>query len=1501
MELQKSRQRISVLMSMFFAQVEGAKAMGENDISHIAETMLIPIFNEIYGYKNLKNLNFSEKSNYPSVDLGDEVSRVAIQVTATSNNEKIKDTLRKFVKYKLYEKYDRVIIYILTKKENSYSGRGYKSIIKGCLQFDKDKDIQDYTDILKVISSLQLDEVRKIERILEKNFGNPNASYKVYSGREVADRVEELLHDYTYLFVGRETELETIDKFLLENGSGILTVTGKAGFGKTALLANWIKHSRKKDLFVAYHFFNQRYEVTRSTTNGYRNLLNQVFTYYDLAPETISIEDRNLHEVLYGILQERGARPAKPLVIVIDGLDEAEQILLPFQVSWPKGIYVIVSARADGEENPIYLADWSKKTKPLHLENLASPAIAEYLSHVGNGELIELAKDDQFIEKVERNTQGFPLYLRFLSEELINTAQSGQDVLEVLAKTPKEFRGYVKHQFGQLAKDGGVKRNKKLRKLFSLLTVALGSLTSNEITQLTGLDVWELQDLPWQVTRWFSIQHPENAPSLYTFSHPLLAREFANILEQDGQSAQDILLRFCRSWSKHNSPYALQYYVPHLAEINEFDELFTVASNTEFRQAQEQHLPNDPGLPLRTTRTALLNAITADDPIAMAEFTLDHARQVKTITEQSPLETLRAGYLERAWKLAEIGEQKSRILWYLLLIWELVDEGRLADAEATLKLIYEVEPLRLSGWQGEYAAFLLKKVADYNQDHAIILSLGLLEEDDLISLALYFASDGQISLALMLAASPDEDWHQINAFCRIATTSVRSNYINNAQMAFQCAIAIALDIKDTREQSKFIADIAKSQVEVNLIEDALVLAEHTSYLIDYIEVMSSLVPAMITNEDKHKAQSIISSVIEMVKQVTNVNERTWLLHKIGRIQAAAGFLNEATALLDSITDTELSEMVLLDIVKNLASSSDINKALHLLNTILNTSNKIDGLCAVALAQTHAGADKIAQQTFAEALSMAMQIKGALDRALELEGISLAQAEAGYIQAAVATAKLIPSEHGFDDVKDEAVGLIALGQARMGDIIGALQLLRDKTGLNTRELSQIAKIHAQSGNIEQALWLAGIIMNRNIFNGADALLTIAKVQITQGHSTEARSNLAVALTTKKFEYLWWRVLAESLSDIAKIQIDCGHIDEARTTLSNASMIAKMIRVSPNWLLDFSLEKITQLQLQIGHYDDAMETALALDDEHWKASCIEMVNRAKNQVHYLNQKPHTVKHPILNGKEKTQIQANPPTLIELLTEARGKQSLSERIEDLCTVAVLTANCSDIDNAQVIFDEALMATRQIEDEDTRNALFEEISNAQARAGLIEEALRTAKESDDYSAALKSIVEGLLEADLLDEALRIATTIPHELIRGQILSKVAIAFAKKANMATAKKIIDDLIASIQEDNSEGWNTDILVAVAKAQATVGFGSQAVQTIQMITRDHDKHLPEVASLLTEKGDKDNFKRLLLACAYYDAASYNICSSIAKLYPERASTIANIVLSYSRQDIEAHMA
>jgi len=161
-------------MSAFVTQVKGATSMGRTDINKVAESVLIPLFKEVYTYTNLQNLNDVEKNNYPAIDLGDETARVAIQITSTTDSEKIKDTLRGFVEYKLYEKYDNLIVYILTEKQKSYSGRGYQSIIQGRFAFDKNKDIRDYQDFLRKIATLQVDRLRRILNILEANFGDGN-------------------------------------------------------------------------------------------------------------------------------------------------------------------------------------------------------------------------------------------------------------------------------------------------------------------------------------------------------------------------------------------------------------------------------------------------------------------------------------------------------------------------------------------------------------------------------------------------------------------------------------------------------------------------------------------------------------------------------------------------------------------------------------------------------------------------------------------------------------------------------------------------------------------------------------------------------------------------------------------------------------------------------------------------------------------------------------------------------------------------------------------------------------------------------------------------------------------------------------------------------------------------------------------------------------------------------------------------------------------------------
>jgi hypothetical protein len=285
MNLEQSQNRIKDLMSLFVIEITHATAMGKTDPNKVAENILIPIIAEVYGYRNLENLNFTEGSNFPSIDLGDETARVAFQITATRSLKKVKDTLKKFIEHqdKLYEKYDKLIIYILTQKQNSYKATEINKIIKGKFNFDPQKDIWDSRDILKEVSNFPIDRVRKIENILEENFGQERKQ----PDREVVDKVKQIVSEHTQLFIGRSKEIEKLDNFLADNASGVLLVTASAGFGKTSLLARWLKIRHEQGYFIAHHFFSQRYDTTRSAQSAYWNLLQQIYTYNERYYEQI--------------------------------------------------------------------------------------------------------------------------------------------------------------------------------------------------------------------------------------------------------------------------------------------------------------------------------------------------------------------------------------------------------------------------------------------------------------------------------------------------------------------------------------------------------------------------------------------------------------------------------------------------------------------------------------------------------------------------------------------------------------------------------------------------------------------------------------------------------------------------------------------------------------------------------------------------------------------------------------------------------------------------------------------------------------------------------------------------------------------------------------------------------------------------------------------------------------------------------------------------------------
>lgn len=247
MELLRCRNRIIVLMSRFVTEVEGSSALGQFDIHSVSETLLTFLLREVYDLTNLRNLNIDEYTNYPAIDLGDEHARVAFQVTADPSSEKIKQTLQRFMDHKLYESYDHLRIYVLTKKQLSYSSKRFAEIIAGKFSFDPPKDILDFSDILSSIGGFQLDKIKPILDLLEDNFGERAIAFD-----DMSTALQSFLDDNTGVLNGeiaRTQMMSELEAFALD-GSGI--VVGVPGVGKSHSLRRLAGRLQSSDRSCIY-------------------------------------------------------------------------------------------------------------------------------------------------------------------------------------------------------------------------------------------------------------------------------------------------------------------------------------------------------------------------------------------------------------------------------------------------------------------------------------------------------------------------------------------------------------------------------------------------------------------------------------------------------------------------------------------------------------------------------------------------------------------------------------------------------------------------------------------------------------------------------------------------------------------------------------------------------------------------------------------------------------------------------------------------------------------------------------------------------------------------------------------------------------------------------------------------------------------------------------------------------------------------------------------------
>lgn len=238
--------KIAKYLARFVEEVKSYNDMSLYDINIHSENALIPILNAVFDIK-LQNANSLHKKNYPSVDLIDDLNKIAFQITSTSGIEKIKNTLIKFGEHNLQEKYETLYIYILTEKEERYSEKVITENTPVGLNFKADDHIIDISDLRKRIAYIQsLEKLEHIARLCEHEFSDvqiDSRSKKFQSGFLKNEPENIHLNFLPLNFSGKlyQADLNIDEEVLKENINQWRVSKGlkkKSSFRKDELLRN---------------------------------------------------------------------------------------------------------------------------------------------------------------------------------------------------------------------------------------------------------------------------------------------------------------------------------------------------------------------------------------------------------------------------------------------------------------------------------------------------------------------------------------------------------------------------------------------------------------------------------------------------------------------------------------------------------------------------------------------------------------------------------------------------------------------------------------------------------------------------------------------------------------------------------------------------------------------------------------------------------------------------------------------------------------------------------------------------------------------------------------------------------------------------------------------------------------------------------------------------------------------------------------------------------------
>ncbi len=429
-------------------------------------------------------------------------------------------------------------------------------------------------------------------------------------------------------FYGRDEDLRVLDAGLTAHDRGVLLVRGEAGLGKSRLAVRWTgRWAGARHTTVLQHAFSVREPLAGTRAAMAANFVRQAALA--LGPEALGEGDptARLEDRVATLLSTDRPEHSR-LIVLIDALDEAAELIEPWSAGLGRGVYLLATMRAEPNDEPRVLRLWRERaveSGTLVADHTLGPldtaAIASWLT-VALGR--DVAEDDPFVDRATKASEGVPLFASYLIPDAIEAlrANAGDPF-------PSSFTEYARQHLTDLQDRLAQTSTGRwswghVLDLFGLLSVAKAPLSPMALQQL--LEARRLDELDQRVERWLW-RRAETGGDV-SFAHPRLKAVFGAVLpqfEMDVATVEERLIEVCsKAWSgagRHPLKlYALSWLPAHFVGQGRLQEAAALLGDGAFLLARLAASPTAAMTRFTAMETIELNVRLAGGEPALADW-----------------------------------------------------------------------------------------------------------------------------------------------------------------------------------------------------------------------------------------------------------------------------------------------------------------------------------------------------------------------------------------------------------------------------------------------------------------------------------------------------------------------------------------------------------------------------------------------------------------------------------------------------------------------------------------------------------------------------------------------------------------------------------------------------------------------------------------------------------------------------------------------------------------